>query len=39
MKDNEFTLKDNDIVEKADGFDIGSIEGKTTRRNKKGIRY
>ena len=35
VKDNEITLKDIDIAEKADGPDIGSIKGKTTRRNKK----
>ena len=34
VKDNEITLKDIDIAEKAYGPDIGSIKGKTTRRNK-----
>ena len=35
VKDNEIILKDIDIAEKADGPDIASIKGKTTRRNKK----
>ena len=35
VKDNEIILKDIDIAEKAYGLHIGSIKGKTTRRNKK----
>ena len=35
VKENEITLKDIDIAEKAYELDIGSIKGKTTRRNKK----
>ena len=35
VKDNEITLRNIDIAEKAYRPDIGSIKGKTTRRNKK----
>ena len=35
VKNNEITLKDIEIAEKAYGLDIGSIKEKTTRRNKK----
>ena len=35
VKDNEITLKDIDIGEKAYGSDIGSVKGKTIRRIKK----